>query len=1596
MTLRSTPTRRSAGCLQPRAVALACLCILSGAGPARAEPTVFGDGDIQPWFGRAASVALPGATLQVGRLVESGSNWGSVGVRDGGRLSASGLRVVAGNLNIADPGSFVALSGTGSGLWVAQGSNGIVDVSNGGAIVFSACNLGDCSIVVGGTTGRPMEYLPGSAVPVSIENRAKGDLIIRGAGSRVVSAGVLRVAQASVIAPGQPGGFSQPGGTAAGVLRVDQGGALTTGQALLGIGASGAAANGLETAAGYVVIDGPGSRWTLQRNAASGEQARLVLGAAGTRSSGPVAGTLAVTNGALVTIDGRGGALAHLVAGDGGPGSAGYVDVVGSGSRLEFRGDSGYIHLGGSGTRGGGRGGLSVLGGGQVLSLEENGLVFATVGRNGSGARGDLLVEGVAADGRRSEFALGGRGGAGSGAEGQSAFLNIGRGGATGSVMVNHGGLLRITTEGGAAGVATTTGAGFSVGRDAGSRGELRVANGGVLTVASADRRPFAAVGQDGSGFLHIWGGGQVDLIATDAFASGPVSQLHVGSGGSGASSAQGLLVIQGAGSALVMGPQDDNLLIAGGAAAGSAAALGEITVNARGRLETTAAYLGNGAQGTGRLHIDDASVLLRGEMTQSTSTGAAMVVGRGGGSGRLSLDNQGLLRIDSAGSFAGLAVGGSGAAPTGTGEVDVRGNARIEVADRGRLDHSLWIGRAGTGSMVLEGGSALVEGAGRVIVGAASGADGRVFVNPGSALLAGRLLLLGGNESPAAGGSGLVHANGWQPLALNQAAGAGGRAELHAQHSRVIATHMGLGIAAGSHAAASINPGATLELADSLMVGALGDGTLRLRGGGAWLSAATAQAVVGGFAGGRGELSVDAGSRLRIDGASAVLDIGRGAGSSGLVSVIDGQLSLTSTQSRIGVGVAGTGVLQVLGSTAQLRAGSLLAAAEPGGKGTLWVQGGGQLQLLGSTQRIGTGGLGLGLAEGARGVATVDGAGSLLRVHANDSVVLAAGDSGGSGRVSVTGGAMLELRALARSTQVVAAVGGQADSLLLVDASSQASLAGIGNFVAVTAGAARLHGQLDLVLTAQPIGIPSLGSEPGGSITLPFGAAVQVADRRQVSLSFDGYTPVRGDYVPLFSAQTIQIDPRAAVGSYSPVQVAGRDGWAFGLGKDQVAFRIQSPGAGLYPVLERSIEQGQDVWGVRFIDQAVYVDWDRASNAKLRWLRDADSGEFRAWFDNSASATLSHASLSDANRDAVLGALATQLRGDTLATAGRSSRLGNALALPVIDSRVLDSAPTNALVVRFASTSQAPDCAAAGCSHSFTWGGYAFDTEPAGSRLPLDFGNQRKDGEVVVMADDASIARRSAAAVASVVLHEVGHGLGLLHTDGAAGSNPMLPNSATGYFSDQPVAHVERSGDQLATQVLTQNAMYHLLAYTYGWSAQRLAGFGGVAGTADIDPASWAALLAKADVSAGLDQFYNLSVLAPAFSADSGDGDDGWQLAAFLPSASAADLAALGYVGLRGLPFRILASSAPGDTLDLVFETEAGSGIAGVVGAAVEGGRILRIGADGSASVLAQYGITSRAVSPVPEPGTWALLLVGGALLAWRLRRAAPRCRRD
>lgn len=607
-----------------------------------------------------------------------------------------------------------------------------------------------------------------------------------------------------------------------------------------------------------------------------------------------------------------------------------------------------------------------------------------------------------------------------------------------------------------------------------------------------------------------------------------------------------------------------------------------------------------------------------------------------------------------------------------------------------------------------------------------------------------------------------------------------------------------------------------------------------------------------------------------------------------------------------------------------------------------------------------------------------LDGAGTLMQISGAQRTQLHIGTQG-AGSVSVSHQAALELRAAPPGTVRPAISGtwqplviGRADMPgqpeLTVDSSSRLLVEGLGHQITVASGTASLAGTFQAVVLGKP-GSPAVVGRPASANGL-----LKLADSSRIEVSFDGYVPQAGDYLPLASAHSILWGSNAGslgLTPYQAVTVAGVSGYEFSLGAGNAVFRVAAPTAGLYPALERMHLNGTEVLGIRFVDQAVVLNFvDRIGG------RYAASGTGWTYQPSDrvamAGTSLNQAALVQAFGSALWGTAPEQWLG--------TGSLGTQLLLPyfVADDAVDASRRlANAVEVRFSDTRVGSlEGHAPAQSNSSGW-------------FPIDLGNARKDGLVHVL--DAAAAQASdPAGLTSTVLHEVGHALGLLHSYQAGTANRMDDVDTTGErFSNQPLAWTEAPTAQGWNLLLSQNAQLHLLKYSFGWSDAELAAFGAQYGTLDggFGAALNSLLLSVKASLSGLGEalsFAQLTVQTPSLTAD---GATLWEPLLTLDAAALADLQNLQFSGIRGLDFRLVGTLAGQPDAELHFVGE-GQGSTGRFGEGQLAGRLVQLNlATGEQLDLGSYTLTQTAA--VPEPAAPALLGAGGLLL-WALRRRA------
>ena len=646
--------------------------------------------------------------------------------------------------------------------------------------------------------------------------------------------------------------------------------------------------------------------------------------------------------------------------------------------------------------------------------------------------------------------------------------------------------------------------------------------------------------------------------------------------------------------------------------------------------------------------------------------------------------------------------------------------------------------------------------------------------------------------------------------------------------------------------------------------------------------------------------------------------------------------------------------------------------------------------------------GIVLGKDAGTHGQLFVTGAGSTATVNSLPSASQIIVGDAGRGELHVTNGARLEVRTTysgspgASGIDVRPIIVGKGStstgSLLNLDNASQLVAYAPGNFVNVYRGQAQLSGTVDLVMTGKnnaPLGL--------GQSSLP-GVAQLPSNGGLVRVQFDGYSPKAGDLLPLINAGSIALGPKPSITPYITTKIGSSDAFEFSLGAGNTKFQIQQTSPGLYPALERMKIDGNDVLGIRFIDQALFLDWGSAPSARVSWYLDQKAGTWQKQLDSSGQYAIAQASLSDANKDAIVRELSTLMWGTAIASSGggAAAKLGNTVPLPIFDSRKVNGAAlTNALEVQFGAANQLFACGSVTCSLDLY--GTAWNTAPAISKnLVIDVFNQRKDGQVLVFADDAWIGSSSSPnnrkwLAASTIAHEAGHGLGLFHTWGDTTEQAMdyVDSVRNDYFTDSPLQRREQPTATGTPWGSSQNAMYHLLKYTFGWSDKELAVFGGTPG--DWDKGSWIIPTFKeklaAVVQSTIKKIHNLVIQVPAFG---DEGEQKWQTVVFIQDPTDDELNNVSFIGSQGDPFRVLASSSVGNTWDLYFEGSSGSEFSGVAGTPVVGGKIMKFDpTTNDLVVFGSYGTQSELISlPVPEPETYAMMLVGLGLIGWHLRR--------
>jgi len=676
--------------------------------------------------------ALAGAVLQAGALSVANSGTGV------GTFTATGI----------NPGTGVRtqilLGGTNNRLEVGNWGTGTLTVS-AGALLDATVNAAACSA-------------PGASCFNFIGNAAgsTATLNVTGVGSEVRTLRGFIVGAPAVFTQAVDGfSFGTPGGTTNAFVNVLAGGKLSTQQATVGQGPTNAAALGTEKGFGSVVVDGAGSQWVANYNSIDNSAAGITIG---NRVGGD--GKVTVTNGGKLRIDGTGGPGPNDFLNIASNGGNGTLAISGIGSAVDVVGVNPVVNVG--------RLGASAQGSFNILAGATASTLYLTVGRDG--ATGTMVIDGIGS--QLNQIGVNSNPSPNNG----PAFANIGRDGGKGTVTVSNGGKWLIS-DGGGDGRSSGDTPGFTVGRGASSTGNMLITGpGSTVEVkgnsvnpqggAGDNYNPFVWIGYDNAGTttgtLTVEQGGKLILSgnSSSTVANARSTVFNVGGGvARNPAAGRGTATIKGADSELVVQGVDG--LINVGRNTGSTG-----TLNVQDGAKVSSTSLAVGISGTGTVNIDNASIALSGNRTDTEpSVGAGSTFGRGvGGDGTLDMKNGASFTITPTVSNGGLNFGGDVFLSGGAGKLTMSGGSSIVV--NGPLSgNAVTIGRTGTATADLSGESSITVTNGSLFVAREVGSSGTLILNANSVVDAG-FVGVGvsapgvGNALGAKGGTGRLELN--------------------------------------------------------------------------------------------------------------------------------------------------------------------------------------------------------------------------------------------------------------------------------------------------------------------------------------------------------------------------------------------------------------------------------------------------------------------------------------------------------------------------------------------------------------------------------------------------------------------------------------------------------------------------------------------------------------------------------------------------------------------------------------------------------------------------------------------------------------------
>ena len=691
--------------LTRRWTAVAAAWLLAGA--AQADVAVSGNFYVHP-----SSLPIgPGNTDLSGNTLALGSGGsGSLQIDNGSWLKAASVR-------FADGGS-----GIGTGLVTGAGSRLTLNGNgNTNRLELGAWGQGRLTIADGATLdGRADSALclQGAQWCHNFVGNAAGSdalLTITGAGS---SASLLRAFVVGGLAVFRPPietfTFGTPGGVTRGRVEVLNGGSLTTDGAKLGVAPGGSSPLGSERSFASVIVDGPGSIWTVTGATLDGGGTFVNLA-----EHANAWGTLSVTGGGQMLVQGKDGVGSSVNVGS--QGGRGEMSVSGAGSNLLFTGDAGILKIG----RNNSTGAMRIDAGGQA-----SGMYYLNVGRDGG--HGELTV-----DGTGSRILVNGQAtAAANSGNANNPAMDIGRNG-TGVVTVSNGGRIDLIATS-----AQPNGTSISLGREAASSGTLNISGAGsVVSISAASTlagggaaealNPTVRIGRDGSGFLSITGGGKllIDGQAVSTPTHARSTSLLIGGSSDVTPGGRGIALVSGAGSEILMTGNDTYIGVGHGPQS-----FGQLTVANQASVSAIGMNVGRSG-GVGMLNIDHASLNFSGQQTGGTLSGAFLSIGRSGGVGVANISNGSQVTIHNLGNLgASLNLGGTSTGAWGDGTLTLSGGSRISIeAAPGKA--SMTVARDGSGLMRIKGGSSVDVLGGGVFVGRQHGSDGTLLMSEGSSL---------------------------------------------------------------------------------------------------------------------------------------------------------------------------------------------------------------------------------------------------------------------------------------------------------------------------------------------------------------------------------------------------------------------------------------------------------------------------------------------------------------------------------------------------------------------------------------------------------------------------------------------------------------------------------------------------------------------------------------------------------------------------------------------------------------------------------------------------------------------------------------------